>query len=118
LEEAMAGWEMKIITAEAQRLMAMAAEDADLRAGLRDLAETILAATADTPPHPAMTACLPADLAPMVSPSGAVPVPIAGGDEPDTPKTPSVARDDPPQVKEPLKGRRSRPNVASASPVQ
>jgi hypothetical protein len=57
MEEAMAVWEMKIITAEAQRLMALAAEDADLRAELRASAETILAATEDSPPHPATRAC-------------------------------------------------------------
>ena len=41
----MAGWEMKIITAEAHRLIASAAEDADLRSDLRALAQEILAAT-------------------------------------------------------------------------
>jgi hypothetical protein len=50
MEEAMAVWEMKIITAEAQRLMALAAEDADFRADLRASAESILAATEDSPP--------------------------------------------------------------------
>ena len=35
----MPGWEMKIITAEAQRLLAMAVEDAGLREELRALAE-------------------------------------------------------------------------------
>ena len=55
----MAGWEMKIITAEARRLLALAAEDADLRAELRALAEEILAATEDPPDHPASPAPSP-----------------------------------------------------------
>ncbi len=41
----MAGWELKIIEAEARRLIALAAEDDDLRADLRALAQEILAAT-------------------------------------------------------------------------
>jgi hypothetical protein len=41
----MSGWEMKIIAAEAHRLIALAAEDAGLRADLRALAQEILAAT-------------------------------------------------------------------------
>ena len=41
----MPGWEMKIIEAEARRLLPLAAEDADLRADLRALALAILAAT-------------------------------------------------------------------------
>ncbi len=44
----MAGWELKIIEAEAQRLIIQAAEDADLRADLRALANQILEAT-ETP---------------------------------------------------------------------
>src|SRR4051812_31957485 len=45
----MADWRMKIIAAEAERLMEVAAEDAELRGELRALAEQILAATADPP---------------------------------------------------------------------
>ncbi len=45
----MAGWEMKIITAEAQRLLALAANNANLRADLRALAELIMAATESRP---------------------------------------------------------------------
>jgi hypothetical protein len=41
----MPGWEMKIIEAEARRLIALAAEDDGLRSELRALAEMILAAT-------------------------------------------------------------------------
>lgn len=41
----MPSWELKILTAEAERLLALAADDAELRAELRALAETILAAT-------------------------------------------------------------------------
>lgn len=44
----MSGWEMKIITAEAHRLLALAADDPELRADLRALAEEILAATGQT----------------------------------------------------------------------
>jgi hypothetical protein len=48
----MSSWELKIITAEAERLLPMAGEDADLRAGLRALAESILAATEGPNPLP------------------------------------------------------------------
>src|SRR5262245_64354723 len=41
----MTDWQMKIIAAEAERLIELAAEDADLRADLRLLAQRILAAT-------------------------------------------------------------------------
>ena len=47
----MAAWEMKIITAEAQRLMELAADDLELRADLRRLALEILAATENLPPR-------------------------------------------------------------------
>ncbi len=43
----MPGWEMKIIEAEARRLLALAAEDDELRADLRALARSILEATGD-----------------------------------------------------------------------
>ncbi|HEX8200541.1 MAG TPA: hypothetical protein VF590_08635, partial [Isosphaeraceae bacterium] len=46
----MSGWELKIIAAEAHRLVALAAEDDDLRTALRALAESILAATAAASP--------------------------------------------------------------------
>ena len=53
----MPGWEMKIIEAEARRLLSLAAEDAELRADLRALALAILAATeapqTETPVPPA-----------------------------------------------------------------
>ena len=56
----MPAWEMKIITAEAQRLLAMAVEDAGLREELRALAEVALperraarAASPDRGPHAA-----------------------------------------------------------------
>ena len=88
----MSGWEMKIITAEARRLMALATEDADLRAELRVLAEAILAATEVPRPHDATTPPPPADVAPASSPTGAIPTPVAGGDEPDCPTTQGVVQ--------------------------
>ena len=48
----MPSWEMKIITAEALRLLAQASDDADLRAELRALAEEILKATDAAPEFP------------------------------------------------------------------
>src|SRR5205823_3811052 len=42
-------WQMKILIAEAERLLELAAEDADLRADLRALAEKILMVTAASP---------------------------------------------------------------------
>jgi hypothetical protein len=65
---------MKILTAEAHRLLALAAEDADLRADLRALAQEILAAT-EAPPSDA-------EAAPKPPSSGAEPAPPAGGDAP------------------------------------
>ncbi len=47
----MAGWEMKIIEAEARRLVALAADDHDLRADLRALAQEILAVPGGPSPH-------------------------------------------------------------------
>jgi hypothetical protein len=52
MERAMSSWEMKILTAEAHRLIALAARDADLRAELRALAQEILGATEAPEPHP------------------------------------------------------------------
>ena len=46
----MSAWEMKIIAAEAQRLLALAVQDAGLREELRALAEDILRATEGSPP--------------------------------------------------------------------
>src|SRR4051794_33835006 len=43
----MSDWLMKVIRAEADRLLELAAEDDELRADLRALAERILAATRD-----------------------------------------------------------------------
>ena len=43
----MSDWLMRVIRAEAKNLIALAAEDEELRADLRSLAEEILAATAD-----------------------------------------------------------------------
>ena len=55
LEGDMSAWEMKVIAAEAQRLLALAAEDAGLRAELRALAEDILRATEGSLPLPTTT---------------------------------------------------------------
>jgi hypothetical protein len=46
----MSDWLMKVINAEAERLIELAADDDELRADLRELAESILAATAPTQP--------------------------------------------------------------------
>jgi hypothetical protein len=80
----MSAWEMKIITAEARRLIGLAAEDADLRAALRALAREILAAT-ETPdpqaePTPAVppTQAAPANAADAVSHDPAKPEPTQG----------------------------------------
>src|SRR4051794_7587106 len=109
----MAGWEMKIIAAEARRLMALAAEDAALRAELRSLAETILAATEDSPPHPA-TAARPSDeVTPEGSPAGHAPVRVAVEDGSKNQNPPAVNQDGPLQLKEPLRELtlgRSRPS--------
>ena len=45
----MPDWLMRVIKAEAERLIELAAEDDELRADLRSLAESILAATACVP---------------------------------------------------------------------
>ena len=60
----MSDWLMRVINAEAERLIELAVEDDELRADLRALAESILAAT--TPPQPTinMTASIsPSDAA-------------------------------------------------------
>jgi hypothetical protein len=111
----MSGWQMKIITAEAQLLMALAAEDADLRADLRALAEAILAATEVPQPHAATTAPSPADDAPSVSPSGAVPVHSVQEGEPHGPTAHGIAQADRAQEAELLRELtlgRSRPSPA------
>jgi hypothetical protein len=46
----MSDWLLRVIKAEAERLIELAAEDDELRADLRELAESILAATAPTQP--------------------------------------------------------------------
>src|SRR3954463_4004466 len=69
----MAGWEMKILTAEAHRLLKLAAQDADLRADLRALAQEILAATEEPPPTSE------AEAAPQPPSSGDQPAPRGGG---------------------------------------
>ena len=91
----MSDWEMKLITAEARRLLTLAAEDAGLRAELRALAEEVLAATG--PPR----AGLDAGMEPL--PSEDVPTsPSGAGSSPD-PTTPEVARADPVPAPEPLR---------------
>jgi hypothetical protein len=100
----MAGWEMKIITAEARRLLVLATEDADLRAELRTLAQEILAAT-EAPP-------LASEAEPESPSSGAEPAPPAGGGDPDGPTPHDVAEADRPRAAEPLRELtlgRSRP---------
>ena len=91
----MSDWEMKIITAEARRLLTLAAEDAALRAELRALAEEVLAATG--PPR----AGLDAGMEPL--PSWDIPTsPSEEGSSPG-PTTPEVARADPVLAPEPLR---------------
>lgn len=101
----MPGWEMKIIAAEAERLIAMAAEDDDLRADLRALAVAILAAT-ETPPPPAA-------VAPEGPTSEGVPGPPAARDEPDAAAMPT---DEDEPLRELTLGR-SRASPAGTRPV-
>ncbi|MBV8558928.1 MAG: hypothetical protein JO116_25595, partial [Planctomycetaceae bacterium] len=91
----MSDWEMKIITAEARRLLTLAAEDAALRAELRALAEEVLAATG--PPR----AGLDAGMEPL--PSGDIPTSPSGEGSSPGPTTPEVARVDPVSAPEPLR---------------
>lgn len=111
----MSGWQMKIITAEAQRLMALAAEDAGLRADLRALAEAILAATEAPLPHDATPAPPPADAPPEESPSGAESAPADEAGVPHGPTAHGIARVGRAQAAEPLRELtfgRSRPSPA------
>jgi hypothetical protein len=112
----MPGWEMKIITAEAQRLLALAAEDADLRADLRALAEEILSATeAPPPPQNATTARPLGEIAPEVFRSGDEPAQVVEGDESSAPNIQSATQALAPHTREPLRELtlgRSRPSPA------
>ena len=85
----MSVWEMKIIAEEARRLIAMSAQDADLRAELRALAEKILEATE----------CPPAAASPAAEAARA----------PDEPATPNDAGDAEPPAPEPLRPAPRRP---------
>jgi hypothetical protein len=91
----MSGWPLKILTAEAHRLIALAAEDADLRADLRAPAQEILAATEAPPPE--------AEAAPKPPSSGAESAPPAGGGAPNGPITHGVAQADRVPEPEPLR---------------
>jgi hypothetical protein len=96
---------MKIIAAEAHRLLALAAEDADLRADLRSLAQEILAAT-EAPPSDA-------EAAPKPPSSGAEPAPPAGGDAPHGLMTHGVAQVPKPKpLRELTLGRRAARRTA------
>src|SRR5437773_1361585 len=94
-EGKMAGWLMKIITAEARRLIALAAEDTDLRADLRALAEEILAAT-EEPLHPG-------EVAPTESTSGADPSSESEEGASSSLTTLEVAQDERAEATEPLR---------------
>lgn len=103
----MASWEMKIITAEARRLLATASEDAGLRADLRALAQEILAAT--EAPQP----CAATEPEPL--PSGSGPASPAEERAPDGPTTSEASQAVRPEVAEPLRELtlgRSRPASA------
>jgi hypothetical protein len=99
----MPGWEMKIITAEAQRLMALAAEDAALRAELRALAEAILSATETAPPHAATTAPHPVDVVLEQASSETIPAPVPGGEPPGDMKTHEIDQAARTEAVEPLR---------------
>ena len=65
----MSDWLMRVIRAEAKNLIALAADDDELRAGLRALANEILAATED-PGIETAAAHVEADRSPAVEPAG------------------------------------------------
>ncbi len=91
----MSDWLMRVIKAEAERLIPVAIEDDELRADLRALAEAILAATeadqsrTDTPPPQ--------------SPSPAAPTVTAEEAAPSNPATLEAAQADSPRAAEPLR---------------
>ena len=93
----MPGWEMKIIEAEAQRLLSLAAEDAELRADLRALARAILAAT-EAPQAGARLTESSADEEAPVPPAAKE---TGAGQEPD-PANPGTPQADQTQSPEPL----------------
>jgi hypothetical protein len=105
----MSVWDIKVITAETQRLLELAATDAGLRAELRALAEEILKATESAPPQ---TAAPATESAP---PPATLNTPPPA--EPITPPTPLA----PPLPKEPLKeltlGRPRQPPAPIVQPA-
>lgn len=113
----MPDWQMKIITAEARRLLELAAEDAGLRAELRALAEEILAATEapdpDAEPSPAATDT--AKLPPHATPAN------AGDAVSHGPARPKAAPIDPMREQEPLRaltlGRRTPSSISPPHPA-
>ena len=118
----MSGWEMKIITAEAHRLVALAAQDAGLRADLRALAQEILSTTeAGDPPGEPVPASFP-DEPDTAQPPIEAGLPVVAGEavphEPGTPDDGGAIR---PQEPEPLHqltlGRR-RPTADESLPAE
>jgi hypothetical protein len=91
----MSDWLMRVIKAEAERLIEMAALDDELRADLRALAESILAAMAAVEPKTDASS-------PSLS-AQAAPVATAAEDIPYNPATSEVPRTDSPQGAEPLR---------------
>jgi hypothetical protein len=117
----MSRWEMKIITAEAQRLLALAAEDADLRADLRALAEEILATTEGSQPDDATSMPSHAGATSERSPKATGPPPVADAGVPHGPTTQEAAQVDRPRGSGPLRELtlgRSRPSPVEIHHLQ
>ena len=91
----MSDWLMRVIKAEAKRLIELAAEDDELRADLRALAEAILAATESDQSSTDFTS------SPLPSPP--TPTATAAQGARSDPAPPEAARTDAPQAAEPLR---------------
>jgi hypothetical protein len=91
----MSDWLMRVIKAEAARLIEMAAEDDELRADLRALAQAILASTADRQAEDADAA--------SAAPSGPAPACIAADAPTDAAAAPEAAESDANQPAEPMR---------------
>jgi hypothetical protein len=97
----MPGWDMKVIAAETQRLLALAATDAGLRAELRSLADEILKAT-ETEVASAPAPAPPPPPAPVPAPASPQTVTMAEA-EPPVSVLPETTRVEAPPAKEPLR---------------